>query len=189
MCAAFTTVFTKCADANRPFIESRKHWWHLLWKWQQVPVLLLWILVVGLESPALGSRLGPLKTALKYHSARSSVQSSHSSLCKQGQEHGHAYTSLSVILFLCPVRHLLTHDCLSSITANPPTNTHHHHHCYHPHSSPPLLNCTQTQQDASCNHCWTQFQGQFEDYLLSLVNKKRRTSILWIFIRSLLTGL
>lgn len=35
------------------------------------------------------------------------------------------------------------------------------------------LVCTQTQRDASCNHCWTQFQGQFEDYLLSLVNKKR----------------
>lgn len=139
-------------------------------------MLLLWILVVGLKSPALDSRLVPLKTALKYQSACSTAQSSHSSLCKQGQEHGHAYTSLSVILFLCPVRHLLTHDYLSST----PTT---------PHSSPPLLNCTQTQQDASCNHCWTQFQGQFEDYLLSLVNKKRGTSILWIFICSLLTGL
>lgn len=35
------------------------------------------------------------------------------------------------------------------------------------------LVCTQTQRDASCNHRWTQFQGQFEDHLLSLVNKKR----------------
>lgn len=48
---------------------------------------------------------------------------------------------------------------------------------HHPRSSPPLLHCTQTQHDASCNHCWTQFQGQFEDYLLSLVNKKQRASI------------
>lgn len=129
MSAAFTTVCTKCTDANRPFRESRKHWWLLLWKWQQVPLLLLWILVVGLKSPALGSRLVPLKTALKYQSACSTAQSSHSSLCKQGQEHGHAYTSLSVILFLCPVRHLLTHDCLSSTT---PPHPHHYHH-------PPLI--------------------------------------------------
>lgn len=43
-----------------------------------------------------------------------------------------------------------------------------------PRSSPPLLHCTQTQRDASCNHCWTQFQGQFEDYLLSLVNNKKK---------------
>lgn len=41
-----------------------------------------------------------------------------------------------------------------------------------PSVTPPLLHCTQTQRDASCNHCWTQFQGQFEDYLLSSVNKK-----------------
>lgn len=126
----------------------------------------------------LGSRIAPLKTTLKYHSASSNAQSSHSSLYKQGQEHGHAYTSLSVILLLCPACHLLTHYCLSSI---PP-----HHH---PRSSPPLLQCTQTQHDASCNHCWTQFQGQFEDYLLSLVNKKQGTSIFWIFTGNLLTGL
>lgn len=52
-----------------------------------------------------------------------------------------------------------------------------HHHCHRHRHLPPHLHLglvwTQTQRDASCNHCWTQFQGQFEDYLLSLVNKKR----------------
>lgn len=65
-----------------------------------------------------------------------------------------------LILFLCPTCHLLTHYCLSSIPLQ------------HPRSSPPFLHCT--QHDVSCNHRWTQFQGQFEDYLLSLVNKKNR---------------
>lgn len=41
-----------------------------------------------------------------------------------------------------------------------------------PCSSPPPLHGTQTQRDSSCNHGWTQFQGQFENYLLSVVNKK-----------------
>lgn len=33
------------------------------------------------------------------------------------------------------------------------------------------LYCTQAQHGSGCNHRWTQFQGQFKDYLLSSVNK------------------
>lgn len=36
------------------------------------------------------------------------------------------------------------------------------------------LVCTQTQRDAACNHRRTQFQGQFQGYLLSRVNKERK---------------
>lgn len=115
---------------------------------------LLWILVVGLLLFYI-FLLHQLS-----NTTSTTAPSSHPSLHKPGQEHGHAYTSLSVMLFLCPECHLLTHYCHSSIPLR------------HPHSSPPLLHCTQTQRDASCNHCWTQFQGQFEDYLLSSVNKK-----------------
>ena len=76
---------------------------------------------------------------------------------------------LSLILFLCPARHL-PNPQLSRLYPPPPPPA----LSPPPSSSPPLLHCTQTQQDASCNHCWTQFQGQFEDYLLSLVNKKKK---------------
>lgn len=38
-------------------------------------------------------------------------------------------------------------------------------------SSPLQLVCTQRRHDVGCNHRWTQFQGQFEDYSLLLVNK------------------
>lgn len=62
------------------------------------------------------------------------------------------------------------------------------HYCLGPHplstssylpTPPPLLPhlclvCTQTQRDAACNHRRTQFQGQFQGYLLSGVNKKRK---------------
>lgn len=45
-----------------------------------------------------------------------------------------------------------------------------------PPPTPPhlCLVCTQTQRDAACNHRRTQFQGQFQGYLLSGVNKKRK---------------
>jgi len=122
-------------------------------------------------SSTCGLELVSFTTTLKNHTAPSTAQPSHSSPYKQGQEHGHAYTSLTAMLLLCPACHLLAHYCLSSIPL------------HHPRSSPPLLHCTQTQRDASCNHCWTQFQGQFEDYLLSLVNEKQEeTRIFGILI-------
>lgn len=85
--------------------------------------------------------MAPLKTTLKYQSASSAAQPSHSSLHKQGQEHGHAYTSPSVILLLCPPCHLLTHYCLSSIPAPPPRPPAHLHPCStaHKHSVIPVV--------------------------------------------------
>lgn len=44
------------------------------------------------------------------------------------------------------------------------------------------LYCTQAQHGSGCNHRWTQFQGQFKDYLLSSVNKSTDRLTLWMFI-------
>lgn len=108
-----------------------------------------------------------------YNNAASIAQSSYLSLLKQVEEQSHVYSTLtkSSLYSMPPPSSQLSKLCHPHPT--PTTYTHHHHYLHHPHSSPPLLHCTQTQRDASCNHCWKQFQGQFEDYLLSLVNKKK----------------
>lgn len=76
---------------------------------QSLPVLLCY-------SSLSRSRAAPLTTALKCHGASSAAPSSHSSLYKQGQQRGHAYTSHSVILLLCPACHLQTHYHLSLLS-------------------------------------------------------------------------
>ncbi len=48
------------------------------------------------------------------------------------------------------------------------------------------LYCTQAQHGSGCNHRWTQFQGQFKDYLLSSVNKSTDRLTLWMFIWNLM---
>lgn len=128
-------------------------------------------------SSPLGSRIAPLKTTLKCHSASSTARSSHSSLYKQGQEHGHAYTSLSVILLLCPARHLQTPlPCRFYPSPPPPT---HLHLCSfaHKHSMMPVV--------ITVGH---NFRDNLKTiyYPWSIKNKQKKTkngtSTLWMFI-------
>lgn len=71
----------------------------------------------------------------------------------------------AAVLFILRVGPITVGGSFSS--APPPTSLHPHllHLCFV---------CTQTQRDAACNHRRTQFQGQFQGYLLSRVNIERK---------------
>lgn len=62
--------------------------------------------------------------------------------------------------------------CTSSLSTSPSPRP----------SQPPIV-CTQTQRDTRCNHRWTQFQGQFGNHLLRVVNKNGDTTFCGLFFK------